>query len=342
MPNSVFKDNSPHNYHFITEPLNSFTPEKLDNGDLRMAIACAGQHAYNVWGEEATLTEDFLSRDYRTWEGGLVSINHEPNQDWVKAKIYDLEYDSKKKLVICSFSGIPEWVKSLIYSEDYRGLSQECIPIEMKSGSMDVVKGYGTGVTIVTDPYNPAASPEMGVGVRPELAAILASKYPSKIEDNSMAETKGGGQPAVSVEAFESTVSENVTLKSQIKALETDIKKVTDELASWKQKFDEQKSGENDRLEAALKARDEFIRSEVKREAEREAAINDFKSMYSEDFVKMYLSQNPSTELLVIMTKNKKVESAKDAGTPQSSQPEEDGESYESIKRRFNAKLGRA
>ena len=292
--------------HYITEPLRSFAPEKLENGDIRMAIACAGQHAYSVYGDEATLTEEFLSRDFKTWEGGLVSINHEPNQSWVKAIIHDVEYDSKQKLVICSFSGLPEWLQSLIYSADYRGLSQECIPIEFMKNSMDVVKGYGTGCTIVTDPYEPAASPEMGVGIRPELAAILASKYP-QIED-TMPEKTGGGTTAISTEAYESIALEKVELKSQIKTLESEKKTLSDELASTKKEFSEYKSGEADRAKAEIEKALRAYDSEVKSQEALNAAVTALKSVISEKDAEIILSTNPSVETINSFVAVKKVE----------------------------------
>lgn len=43
--------------HFITEPLRSFAPKKLENGDLRMAIAKAGQKAYSMRGDEKPLKQ---------------------------------------------------------------------------------------------------------------------------------------------------------------------------------------------------------------------------------------------------------------------------------------------
>ncbi len=302
---------------YITEPLGSlqsFLPEKLKNGDLRMAIACAGQHAYNMWGEQATLTEEFLSRDYKTWEGGLVSINHEQNQPWVKARMYNLEYDAEKKLVISSFSGIPEWLMSLIYSEDYRGLSQECIPIEMRKNSTDVIKGYGTGCTIVTSPYEPAANQGMGVGIPPALAAILASKYPQK--EDSMPNNNGDGKAVISIETYEKD-----ELKSQVKALETDNKKKDEEIASWKQKYTELESGEVDRTKIAISEARKSWEAELRATAEKETAITDLKSVMSEDAAKEYLSTNPTVDQIKSITKVLKVSFSKGVGSNQNNEP---------------------
>lgn len=300
--------------YFITEPLHSFTPIQLANGDLRMAIAVAGQKAYSIWGDEATLTEEFLSKDHRTWEGGLISTNHENTNDLLGgASLYDLEFDSEKKLVIASFANLPEMARKFISSEFYQGLSQECIPLQFKKDSNDVIKGYGTGVTIVMWPHQPAASPKMGVGVRPALAAILASKYPQK--EDSMTEPKGGGTPAISVEAFESTVSENVQLKSTIKVLETQNTTLEKELASWKQKYSDLESGEADRTKIAISEERKSWDAELKAKAERDEAVSELEAIMSEDAAKNYLATNPTVNQIKSIAAIMRVNSAGNVGT---------------------------
>lgn len=305
-----------------------------------MAIAVAGQHAYNFFGEEATLTEDFLSRDYKTWEGGLVSINHEDNHNWVKATMYDLEYVAKSKLVISSFSGIPDWLMSLIQSEDYRGVSQECIPIEMRKDSTDVVKGYGTGVTIVTDPYQPAATQEMGVGIRPELSAILASKYYPT--EDTMVDKPGGGTPAVSIEAYNTAVSESVELKSQIKTLESDKKALETERDSWKQKFTDLESGEATRTKIAVEDARKSWEAELKATAERNTAVTELKTVMSVEAAESYLATEPTLDQIKSITGILKANAAKNVGSSQDSGNHEEGKSYEELDSAWNARLGRS
>lgn len=298
--------------YLITEPLRSFTPIQLANGDLRMAIAVAGQKAYSIWGDEATLTEEFLSKDHRTWEGGLISTNHENTNDLLGgASLYDLEFDSEKKLVIASFANLPDKAKAFISSEFYQGLSQECIPLQFKKDSNDVIKGYGTGVTIVMWPHQPAATQKMGVGVRPALAAILASKYP---QEDTMTNNTGGGTPAVSVEAFESTVSENVQLKSTLKVLETDNKRKDEELASWQRKYAELESGEDSRTKIAVEAALESYRTELRATAEREEAVKELKSIMSEKAADEYLSTKPTVDQIRSISKIMRANSAGGVG----------------------------
>jgi len=329
--------------HFITEPLRSFTPQKLENGDIRMAIAKAGQKAYNDLGEEATLTKEFLSKDFSTWDEGLVSINHENNHDWVKATLYNPEYDNDTDLVICSFSGLPDWVKSLIYSDDYQGLSQECLPVKFAKNSNDVIRGFGTGVTIVTSPYSPAADQGMGVGIRPVLAAILASKYPNNHpKEDSMTEPKGGGVSAISIEAFESTVSENVQLKSTIKVLETEKTTLVKELDSWKQKYTDLESGEADRVKIAISEARNSWDSELKAKAEREAAVSELKTVMSSEAYESYLATNPTVEQIKSIAGIMKVNTSKGVGISNNASPDPEGKSYEELNSMWNAKLGRA
>ena len=324
MPIPNFSGNPPS--HLITEPLRSFTPLKLSNGDLRMAIAVAGQHAYNSYGEEATLTEEFLSKDFKTWESGLISTNHENTNDLLGgATLYDLEYDSEKKLVIASFANLPDLAKKLIQSEFYQGLSQECIPLSYQKNSFNVIKGYGTGVTIVMWPHSPAATPKMGVGIRPELAAILASKYPSQVED-TMTEKTGGGTPAISTEAYESIALEKVELKSQIQTLESEKSKLETELASTRKEFTDYKSGEADRtkveIEKALRAYD----AEVKSQEALNTAIKELKSVISEKDAEVILSTNPSVETINSFVAVKKVELSIGVGSGINSSTDEGSE----------------
>lgn len=299
--------------HFITEPLRSVAPEKLENGDIRMAIAKAGQKAYSMYGDEATLTKDFFSKDYGTYDEGLVSINHENNNEWVKATLYNPEF--KDDYVICSFSGLPDWAVSLIYSDDYQGLSQECIPVKFAKNSSDVIRGFGTGVTIVTSPYTPAANQETGVGIRPDLASILQSKYPT--EDFIMSEKTGGGPSAISTEAYESVVSEKVELRSQIQTLESEKTKLETELASTRKEFTDYKSSEADRIksetEKALRAYD----AEVKAQEILNSAITDLKSVMSESDAETILSTNPSVETIKSFAAIRKAELSKGVGSSQ-------------------------
>ncbi|MFA6729358.1 MAG: hypothetical protein WCS17_14240, partial [Prevotella sp.] len=258
--------------------------------------------------------------------------------EWVKATLYNPEFEDD--YVICSFSGLPDWAVSLIYSDDYQGLSQECIPVKFAKNSNDVIRGFGTGVTIVTSPYTPAANQEMGVGIRPELAAILASKYP-QIED-TMVETKGGGTPAISTEAFESVVSESVVLKSTIKTLETENKTLGTELASWKTKCSDLESGEADRTKIAVESALESFKTELRSKEERDTAVSELKTVMSKEAAESYLATNPTLDQIKSIVGILKAGASKNVGSSSSSQPNNDGESYESINQRFNARLGRA
>lgn len=309
--------------YFITEPLSSFTPIQLDNGDIRMAIAVAGQGAYNSKGERKILSEEFLSTDYSTWERGLVSTNHEnTNMLLGGATIYNLEYDAEKKLVIASFANLPEKAKKLINSEFYQGLSQECIPTMFSENSEKVVRGRGTGVTIVMWPHQPAASQDMGVGVRPVLASILSQKYPTQIED-TMTEKTGGGTPAISTEAYESIALEKVELKSQIQTLESEKKTLETELASWKTKYSELESGEAKRIEIAISEDRAKRDAELKAKAELDSAVTELKNVMSSEAVEKYLATSPTVEQIKSIAGIMKSTAAKQVGSSQSSTPQE-------------------
>lgn len=298
-----------------------------------MAIAVAGQSAYNSKGEKKVLSEEFLVSDYKTWENGLISTNHENTNDLLGgASLYDLEYDSEKKLVIATFANLPDMAKKLINSEFYQGLSQECIPTMFSENMESVVRGRGTGVTIVMWPHKPAASPEMGVGVRPVLASILQSKYPSqKVEDNTMPEKTGGGTAAISTEAYESIVSEKVELRSQIMTLESEKKAMSEELASTRKQFDEYKSGEANRTKEAIESALRAYDTQVKAEEERAGAIAELKSVMKEEEAETILSTNPSNETIKSIAGTLKATFSRGVGSSESSGPSESDDVFKLV-----------
>jgi hypothetical protein len=335
---------------YLAEPLRSFTPIKLENGDLRMAIATAGQGAYNAKGQKKILSEKFLSTCFFTWENGLVSTNHENTNPFLnEATLYDLEYDSENKLVIASFANLPEKARRFLNSEFYAGLSQECVPESFSDDGEEVVSGHGTGCTIVMWPHKPAASPETGVGVRPALAAILASKYPDqKIQsDGNMTDPKGGGTPAISEEAFLSIVSEKAELKSQVMTLESEKKNLETELASTKNEYEQYKSGEVNRTKIAVESAIESHDADLRETAEKEAVVSELRS-YLGDKTDRFLDENPSIGLIKATIEiqkeivgNKKVENSTQVGSSQNT-PNDKGKSYAELNSAWNARLGRA
>lgn len=324
---------------FITEPLRSSAPEKLENGDIRMAIAVAGQSAYNAKGERKVLSEKFLSSCYFTWENGLISTNHENTNSFLGgATLYDLEYDSEKKLVIASFSNLSDKARRLINSEFYQGVSQECIPEVFSEDLSEVVSGRGTGCTIVMWPHKPAASQDMGVGVRPVLASILSQKYPIQIDD-TMSEKTGGGPSAISTEAYESIALEKVVLRSQIQTLETEKKTLETELASWKTKYSELESGEAQRIEIAISEDRAKRDAEFKAKAELDSAKAELKTVMSEEAAGKYLATNPTIEQIKSIAAIMKVSASKGVGS--SAESTEPPENYGSMKQEWDARLGR-
>jgi len=244
-----------------------------------MAIAVAGQSAFDMFGEEAILTEEFLSRDYRTWEGGLVSINHESNNNFLnKATISDLEYDPESKLVWATFVGLPEKAIELINSEFYEGVSQECVPLQLDG--KNVIKGYGVGATLVTYPYKPAATPEMGVGVRPSASmfAAISSKYP---EYNKGGESTPDNDLEKTIDELKSTIEE---LKSKNATLEADLIAKDKTIEST--------------VEKAVKAAIESHEKTIKEHAEYDEAVKELSSFMKPEDLNEFLSAKPAASII--------------------------------------------
>lgn len=242
-----------------------------------MAICKAGQSAFNDWGDEAILSEEFLIKDHQTWETGKVSINHENNNALLgKATIKDIEYGPETQLVWAFFPDLPDKAKDLINSEFYEGLSQECVPLEMDGNK--IIKGYGLGVTIVTYPYKPAATPEMGVGVRPtaSMFAAVASKYP---------EYKTGGEKTPEDEP---TIDE---LKSTIDTLKSENAKLREDLEA------KDKTMEST-VEKAVKAALESHDKTNKEASEYNEAVKELSSFMKPEDLEGFLSSKPAAGII--------------------------------------------
>jgi len=244
-----------------------------------MAICKAGQSAFNDWEDEAILSEEFLIKDHQTWETGKVSINHENNNALLgKATIKDIEYDAETQLAWATFPDLPDKAKDLINSEFYEGLSQECVPLEMDGNK--ILKGYGLGVTIVTYPYKPAATPEMGVGVRPtaSMFAAVASKYP---EYNTGGEKTPEEDLKKIIDELKSTID---TLKSENAKLGEDLKEKDKTMESTVEKA----------VKAALESHDKAI----KEASEYNEAVKELSSFMKPEDLEGFLSSKPAAGII--------------------------------------------
>ncbi|AKB35607.1 hypothetical protein MSSAC_1017 [Methanosarcina siciliae C2J] len=244
-----------------------------------MAICKAGQSAFNDWGDEAILSEEFLIKDHQTWETGKVSINHENNNALLgKSTIKDIEYDAETQLVWATFPDLPEKALSLINSDFYEGLSQECVPLEMDGNK--ILKGYGLGVTIVTYPYKPAATPEMGVGVRPtaSMFAAVASKYP---EYNTGGEKTPEEDLKKIIDELKSTID---TLKSENAKLGEDLKEKDKTMESTVEKA----------VKAALESHDKAI----KEASDYNDAVKELSSYMKPEDLEGFLSSKPAAGII--------------------------------------------
>lgn len=262
-----------------------------------MAIAKAGQSSFDMWGDEAILSEEFLSNDFGTWNNGLVSINHANNNDLLdNAKIIDVEYDPETTLVWATFPDLPEKALELINSDFYEGLSQECIPIRYDGNN--VTKGYGVGVTIVTYPNTPAATPEMGVGVRTTgsmLAATLTSKYP----EYSIA--KGGTSiPETDPLTLESATTRISELESENKTLKENVAKANSSIESTVRAS----------VTAALESRD----AAQKEQKDRDEAITELKAFMPAEALESFLGSEPTTSAIKATSAALKASAAKQVG----------------------------
>lgn len=253
-----------------------------------MAIAVAGQSGYNDWGEEAILTEEFLAKDHKTWESGKVSINHENNNNLLgKATIKDLEFDTENGLVWATFQDLPEKALDLINSDFYEGLSQECIPLEFDGNK--ILKGYGLGVTIVTYPYTPAATPAQGVGVRPtaSMLAAISSKYP----EFSIIESKGGETTPKLEEELESA-------NEKIKVLESSLEEIKSTNTRLQQELTAKDNTIEATVEKAVRAALESHNKSMREASEYEGAVKELSSFMKSEDLEEFLKEKPAVGII--------------------------------------------
>ena len=156
-----------------------------------------------------------------------------------------------------------------------------------------------------------------------------------------MTEKTGGGTPAISTEAYESIVSEKVELKSQLVTLESEKKKLSDELASWEKKYHDLESGEADRTKIAISEARKSWEADLKATAEKESAVNDLKSVMSAEAAESYLATNPTVDQIKSIAGIMKVQASKGVGVSSSSN-NEDGKSFDELNSIWNSRLGRS
>ncbi|MFZ2499546.1 hypothetical protein [Methanosarcina sp.] len=327
-----------------------------------MAIAKAGQASYDDWGDEFLLSEEFLKTDFRTWDQGEVSINHQNNNNLIgNATLYDLEYDPETTLVFASFANLPDKARNMIFSEFYEGLSQECLPIKVKGN--EVVRGHGLGVTIVTYPWSPAATQGDGVGIPPAVSIRLAASFrkyddyqmqmqnPANTQTNQTGKTNstGGNTTTPDPEPTPVTEPKPVQGSTELQSARTEItelkstnQKLTSEnevLKADNEALKKQATMNQTQIESAVNAALESERRQRVAQQEHDDAANELKSYMAEDIYVDYLKSEPTTQAIKSMTATLKKTFSGQVGAGSGKPPEYKAPSEQKSKS-FNPRSG--
>lgn len=144
----------------------SAKPEKKGK-DLIVPFVKDGTEAFDKDGKKYIITAEALDADWKTWEGGIVTVNHK-----VKETGKIVETWRQKPFVFGRISGMSEDTQSIIFSPAYQGVSQESEPVEIDGDN--VMRLQGTGCTFMIYPEIPSCSLKDGCG-KIDIASILKS-----------------------------------------------------------------------------------------------------------------------------------------------------------------------
>lgn len=130
----------------------------IEGNSVTLPIVKVGTKAYSSTGKAFTLTKCALESGAESWKGGIITVNHQVREKGFISKAWFEDPFVYAKLDELSAEAVES-----VNSAAFRGVSQECEPLEIKS--TNVTKLNGSGLTLVFYPHKPACSREMGCGV---------------------------------------------------------------------------------------------------------------------------------------------------------------------------------
>jgi hypothetical protein len=144
--------------------------EKEDN-IFTIAAAKVGSKSFSATGEKYIFTKESLEACAKSWEGGIITLNHERLDDGViQAAWFDEQTDFVMMDIVCDN---PETVKRMRAGEA-TGVSIEASLLEVTEDN-DIVAFNGTGVSIIFYPEQPACPLKDGCGI------LAKDQFESKI-----------------------------------------------------------------------------------------------------------------------------------------------------------------
>jgi hypothetical protein len=141
------------------------TASDEDDNTFTIAAAKVGSKSFGATGTKYNFTKESLQAYAKSWEGGIITLNHERLDDGViKASWFDEHTDLVMMTIACDN---PETARRMRAGEA-TGVSIEASLLDVTDDN-DVVAFDGTGVSVIFYPEQPACPLKDGCG-------ILASK----------------------------------------------------------------------------------------------------------------------------------------------------------------------
>jgi hypothetical protein len=275
--------------------------EPIIEGDsVTLPICRVGTKAFDANGKAYILTKEALESGAETWQGGVITVNHEVKE---KGKISKSWFEDP--FVWATFEGLSEEAVEAVNSKAYRGVSQESQLLDVDKNN-NVLKLKGTGCTLVFYPHTPACPLKDGCGV-PSAAASAVMEFdegekhrfdvgksnfplytppvPSSIYSTGGAQLPDDNE---NIKQLESTIKEK---DQEIEGLKSEVASLKDEL---KAKDEGMENTVKAAVTAALKSHDE----KQAEQTERDAAIQELSSFMKEETLNDFMKAEPSLAVI--------------------------------------------
>lgn len=146
--------------YFMSQIQSTLLSEKprIEGNSVTLPIVKVGTKAYSANGKKFTLTKCALESGADSWIGGIITVNHQVKEKGVISNAW-----FEDPFVHAKLDDLSDEAIEAINSAAFRGVSQECEPLEIQSSN--VTKLNGSGVTLVFYPHRPACDQEMRCGI---------------------------------------------------------------------------------------------------------------------------------------------------------------------------------
>lgn len=142
-----------------TLPIHIISTE--DENIFRMASAKVGSKSYGASGKKYIFTEEALEAYAKSWEGGIITLNHGRQDD---GEIVASWYDTETQMVMMEVKAENDETAKRIRNSEPTGVSIEANVLECDNDN-NILAFDGTGLGIIFYPEQPACPATDGCGI---------------------------------------------------------------------------------------------------------------------------------------------------------------------------------